>query len=143
MRIFTGLLLAALLGACSQGAGGGPEAAPANCGLLTPKPSADPEQIPASLRLGGAAEVATTELREGRLLAAMNVRMTVDESLAAYKEALGESGLEILQEDNEGFEAELYVKDGKELGSVVIRRSLCEDAVVVYLNLVAPRQRSS
>ena len=141
MRVFTGLLLAAALSACSQGAGGTPEAGPTNCGLLNVKPSVDPEQIPASLRLGETVEVATTEIKQGRLLAAMNVRMTVDESFAAYKKAVRETGLEILQEDNEGFEAELYVGDGKDLGSVVIRRSLCENAVVVYLNLVAPGKR--
>ena len=143
MRTVAGLLLALVLAGCAQGAGGTPEAGPTNCGLLNVKPSVDPEQIPAPLRLGDTAEVATTEVKQGRLLAAMNVRMTVNESFEAYKKAVGETGLEILQEDNEGFEAELYVKDGKELGSVVIRRSLCENAVVVYLNLVAPRQRSS
>lgn len=143
MRTFAGVLLALVLSACAQGAGGSPDARPTNCGLLTVKPSADPEQIPAPLRLGGTVEVAATEVKRGRLLAAMNVRMTVDQSFAIYKDALAEAGLEILQEDNEGFEAELYVGDGKELGSVVIRRSLCEDAVVVYLNLAVSRQRSS
>ena len=143
MRIVGGVLLAVALSACAQGAGGSPDAKPTNCGLLTVKPSVEPEHIPEALRLGGTVEVATTEIEQGRLLAAMNVRMTVNESFEAYKKAIGEAGLEILQEDNEGFEAELYVKAGKELGSVVIRRSLCEDAVVVYLNLPSPRKRTS
>ena len=143
MRYLAVALFPLLLGSCAQGAGGTPEAGPTNCGLLTVKQSADPELIPEPLRLGGEIEVATTEIKQGRLLAAMNVRLTVNESFDAYKKAVGETGLEILQEDNEGFEAELYVGDGKELGSVVIRRSLCEDAVVVYLNLVAPRERSA
>ena len=142
MKPFVGALLALALGACSQGAGGTPGPGPTNCGLLNVKPSVDAGRIPDELRLGGDVEVATTEIAQGRLLAAMNIRLTVDEAFEAYKKATAEAGFEVLQEDNEGFEAELYVGDGKELGSVVIRRSLCEDAVVVYLNLPAPGKRS-
>lgn len=128
--------LVALLGlGCSQGAGGTPEAGPSDCGLLDVDPAADPGKIPEPLLLGDEVEVATTEIVQGRLLVALNVGLSVDDSFAAYKKALGEAELEILQEDNEGFEAELYVGAGKELGSVVIRRSVCDDAVVVYLNL--------
>jgi hypothetical protein len=37
----------------------------------------------------------------------------------------------------------LYVGAGKELGSLVIRRSVCDDAVVVYLNLPAEKRVES
>lgn len=142
MRSVAGVALALMLAGCSQGAGSSPDARPTNCGLLAVKRSADPALIPEALRLGGTVEVATTEIERGRLLAAINVRLSVDDSFEAYRKASKEAGLEILQEDNEGFEAELYVGAGKELGSVVIRRSLCEDAVVVYLNLPAGEERS-
>ncbi len=122
---------------CSQGPNGAPAAEPSDCGLLDVDPAADASQVPEPLLLGDEVEVATTQIQQGRLLAALNVRLSVDESFAAYRRALGRADLEILQEDNEGFEAELYVGAGKELGSVVIRRSICDDAVVVYLNLPA------
>jgi len=132
-----GMALVLATGGCARGSGGEPDAAPSDCGLLDVDPEADASKIPAALVLDEGVEVATTEVREGRLLAALNVRLSVDDSFTAYRKALEETDLEILQEDNEGFEAELYVGDGKELGSLVIRRSVCDDAVVVYLNLPA------
>ncbi len=116
------------------------EAAPdfASCGLPKPDPKADPSLIPAPLLLGGEAEVAKTVLEQGRVIGALNVPHTVGEAFTRYKKALAQTELEILQEDNEGFEAELYLKQGKELGSLQIRSSTCDHAVVVYLNLPAP-----
>ena len=119
-----------------------PDATPTECGLIEVDPAADPERIPPPLLLDGEATLATTQMKQGRVLAALNVQLTVDDSFAIYKKALAEAGIDVLQEDNEGFEAELYVGDGKQLGSVVIRRSVCDDAVVVYLNLPA-RWRTS
>lgn len=134
--------LVLLVAGCSPGANGEPHAAPTDCGLLDVDPDADEAKIPAPLLLGGTAEVATTQIQQGRLLAALNVRLSVDDSFRAYKKAVGRAGLDILQEDNEGFEAELYVGAGKELGSLAIRRSVCDDAVVIYLNLPADAGRS-
>lgn len=116
------------------------DAAPdfASCGLPKADPKADESLIPEPLLLGGEAEVAKTVVEQGRVIGALNVPHTVGEAFTRYKEALAETELEILQEDNEGFEAELYLKQGKELGSLQIRSSTCEDAVVVYLNLPKP-----
>lgn len=134
-----GLGLALLVSpGCSPTSSGEPDAAPSDCGLLEVEADADPSLVPPSLLIEES-EVATTQTQEGRLLVALNVRLSVDASFTAYKKALGEAELEILQEDNEGFEAELYVAAGKELGSLVIRRSVCDDAVVVYLNLPAEK----
>ena len=110
----------------------------ASCGLPEPDPKADASLIPEPLLLGGEAEVAKTVVEEGRVIGALNVPYPVGEAFTRYKEALGKTELEILQEDNEGFEAELYLKEGKELGSLQIRSSTCDTAVVVYLNLPAP-----
>ena len=136
------LCLVLLLGACAEGTAVSPDGIPTECGLIEVDPAADPERIPSPLLLDGEAALATTQMKQGRVLAALNVQLSVDDSFAAYKKALAQAEIDILQEDNEGFEAELYVGDGKELGSVVIRRSVCDDAVVVYLNLPA-RWRTS
>ena len=137
MRFFRSLCLVLLLGACADGTAVNPEVTPTDCGLIEVDPAADPGRIPSPLLLEDQVTVATTQMKQGRVLAALNVRLSVDDSFVAYKKALAEAEIEILQEDNEGFEAELYVGNGKQLGSVVIRRSVCEDAVVVYLNLPA------
>ena len=109
-----------------------------DCGLPKRHPKADDSLIPAPLLLDGAAQVARTELQQGRVIAALNVPYGVGDSFGLYKKALKQTDLHVLQEDNEGFEAELYLQSGKELGSLQIRSSTCDDAVVVYLNLPAP-----
>lgn len=116
-----------------------PDAPPdfTDCGLPKRHPKADGALIPAPLLLGGAAEVARTEVQQGRVIAALNVPYGVGEAFGLYKKALKQADLDVLQEDNEGFEAELYLQSGKELGSLQIRSSTCDDAVIVYLNLPA------
>lgn len=108
------------------------------CGLPDVDPGSDVSLVPAPLLLDGDAQVAKTVVEEGRVIGALNVPLTVQEAFVAYKQALRRTELEVLQEDNEGFEAELYLKEGKELGSLQIRSSTCPNAVVVYLNLPKP-----
>ena len=110
----------------------------AECGLPEPDPKADGSLFPEPLLLGGDAIVARTEVEQGRVIGALNVPLGVEATFERYKDALAETRYKILQEDNEGFEAELYVGQGKELGSLQIRGSTCDDAVVVYLNLPEP-----
>jgi hypothetical protein len=66
----------------------------------------------------------------------LNIRMSVQDALPLYKRAIARAGFELVGEDNEGFEAELYLKRGKELGSLQIRTSVCSDASVVFVNVV-------
>lgn len=117
------------------------EAAPdfQKCGLPAPDPRADAELVPAAYLLGGEAKVNKTDVTKGRVIAALAVPHSVNESFVLYKEAIGQTSFQILQEDNEGFEAELYLQQGDQLGSLQIRSSTCDDAVIVYLNLPAER----
>lgn len=110
----------------------------ADCGLPKVDPDADASLLPRPLLLGGEAELARTEVEQGRVIGALNVPLGVEATFARLKTALDETEFEILQEDNEGFEAELYVGRGKDLGSLQIRGSTCDDAVVIYLNLPEP-----
>ena len=115
-----------------------PEEAPVDlteCGLPKPHADADASLIPDPFLLDGQAEVIQVEVEEGRVIAGLGLRLNVDRSFELYKAAVPEASYELLQEDNEHFEAELYIKKGKELGSLQIRGSTCPDAVIVYLNL--------
>ena len=112
----------------------------AKCGLPTPNPDADGTLLPEPFLLGGEAEVIEVELEEGRVIAGYGLRLSVDQAFDRIKTAIPEASFELLQEDNEHFEAELYIKKGKELGSIQVRGSTCPDAVIVYLNL--PHERA-
>ncbi|MDP9067280.1 MAG: hypothetical protein M3N53_02890 [Actinomycetota bacterium] len=109
------------------------------CGLPAPDRDADPTLVPAPYLLDGEASVNKTDVVKGRVIAALAVPFSVNESFVRYKEAVAETSMEVLQEDNEGFEAELYLQEGKQLGSLQIRSSTCENAVIVYLNLPAEK----
>jgi hypothetical protein len=62
--------------------------------------------------------------------------MGVQDALPRYKKAVREVGFEVVGEDNEGFEAELYMKRGERLGALQIRRTLCDDVSIVFVNIV-------
>lgn len=132
------MVVMALAGCGSDASGGHEPPDFSECGLPEPDPGTDASLVPAPLLLGGDAEVAKTVVEEGRVIGALNVPLTVQEAFVAYKRALKRTDLEVLQEDNEGFEAELYLQEGSELGSLQIRSSTCDDAVIVYLNLPEP-----
>ena len=94
------------------------------------------ELIPKPLLLGGDAEVASAARRKGGITGVLNIQMSVQDAFPRYKKAIAQAGFELVGEDNEGFEAELYLRRGKELGSLQIRTSVCEDAAVVFVNVV-------
>ena len=107
------------------------------CGLPGIHPKTDPGKVPEPYLLGGKAEVSRTEVEEGRLIASLSVPFSVNDAFPRFKEAISQTTFEVLQEDNEGFEAELYLRDGRELGSLQIRSSKCDDVTIAYLNLPA------
>ncbi len=129
------LAVALLLLVSAAACDGGTEEA-AGCGLPTPDPAADASLIPAELLLGGDAEVASAGRRKGGVTGVLNIHMSVQDAFPIYKKAIARAGFELVDEDNEGFEAELYLKRGKQLGSLQIRTSVCEDAAVVVVNVV-------
>jgi hypothetical protein len=105
-----------------------------DCGLPTPDRNVDPNAIPhEALRMEGAT-IFRTQTRSGRTVVGLNVPHGVSDAFTYYRRAAKEAGYDVLQMDNEGFEAEIYLKTGRDLASVTIRSSVCEGAVVVYLN---------
>lgn len=127
-------MLLVVLFASACGDGGADPAA--DCGLPTPDPAAQPALIPPELLLDGDAEVALASRRKGGITGVLNIQMSVQDAFPIYKKAIERAGFELVGEDNEGFEAELYLKRGKELGSLQIRTSVCQDAAVVFVNVV-------
>jgi hypothetical protein len=106
-----------------------------DCGLFPIDPKADASGIPESFLLEGV-EVAKSIKGKKRLTVAMNNPRSVQESFPLYKEAVKDAGFELVGEDNEGFEAELYMRRGSQLGQIQIRSSPCPDATGVYLIIV-------
>ena len=106
------------------------------CGLPAVEDSARVELVPDEFLLEEpAVEVAQTYRRRQRFVATLNVMGSVQDSFTAYKASLAESRFDLLQEDNEGFEAELYLQRGPDFGVIQIRSSKCDDQSLVILNL--------
>jgi hypothetical protein len=124
-----------LLSACGRDEPASTKTDLRSCGLPEADPGVQVGRVPEPYLLGGEVEVLTTEEKQGRLLVALGVPLSVNEAFPRFKRAVGATTFELLQEDNEGFEAELYLRDGKKLGSLQIRSSTCDDVVIAYLNL--------
>lgn len=122
-----------LAAACN---GGGGDALPDGCGLPTPDPAARAELIPDEFLLDGEAGVATAARRKGGVTGVLTIQKSVQDGLPLFRRAIDVAGYELIAEDNEGFEAELYMRKGKQLGQIQIRTSVCDDASVVFVNLV-------
>ena len=128
------MLLLAVTAACGKSGGGDTDSA--DCGVPTPDPAARAELIPAPFLLDGDVAVASAGRRKGGVTAVLSIRMGVQDALPRYKKAVREVGFEVVGEDNEGFEAELYMKRGERLGALQIRRTLCDDVSIVFVNIV-------
>jgi hypothetical protein len=133
------LLVVLGIGACSDD-GDDPETViPADCGLPSPDPRIDASLVPKIFLADGKGQLASVEKERGGFVAAINVPFSVAEALGAYRTAVKTGGYEIVSEDNEGFEAEINFQGPKELGVVQIRRSTCDEASIVFVNLISKR----
>ena len=93
--------------------------------------------MPAYLMPEGA-EISNVQAERGGFIAAINVRLGVTEALTFYEEAVKSNGYEVIQSDNEGFEAELYLRKKNRLAAIQIRTSTCEDRSIVFVNEIIP-----
>lgn len=136
MRRVAALVVAVVL--CTSCASDQPSSAgkdpQADCGFPTPGAAARTAEVPAPLLMDGA-EVFRAQTRQGRQVIGLVVPHDVEEAFDFYRRAAKEVGYDVLQLDNEGFEAEIYLKAGRELAAFTIRSSACEGVVAVYLNL--------
>lgn len=106
-----------------------------SCGFPARKTPVDPKGIPEEFLLEGV-EVSKVQVTKKRLIAALNVHHGVQDALRLYRDVARDAGYEIIQVDNEGFEAEIYMRRGDDLGAMQVRMSTCKDAVAVYINII-------
>ena len=58
--------------------------------------------------------------------------------MAFYRAAIKEAGYEAINIDNEGFEAEMYLRRKNKLAAIQIRTSTCDDRSIVFINEIVP-----
>lgn len=130
------LIAVAVLAGCSEEPGpSGPRKLAGSCGFPARKTPVAPDGIPEVFLLDGV-EVSNVRNVKKRLTAALNVPHGVQEAFDLYTDAAKQAGYKIIQRDNEGFEAEIYMRRGDDLGAIQVRMSTCTDAVAVYLNVI-------
>lgn len=123
---------------CGDEGGGSNHKGQAECRLPSPQGEVDAGLVPDDFRPPGEITVTRTEKRKGRLVVVMTVPGTIQSVLDEYRSLTRGSGFDLLQEDNEGFEAELYLQKGRgDLAVVQIRETGCADKILVLLNLPA------
>ena len=115
---------------------------PTNCGLPSPSPGLNRSRVPEPLYLEGEVELSGTQKARGGWVSTINIPYSVQEALPLYQAAVEEAGFEIVSQDNEGFEAEFYLRSRKHHAAVQIRRSTCEKASIVFVNIVSVKSLS-
>jgi hypothetical protein len=138
LRALVAAVLAAALigGGCSEETPVDERSISARCGLPTPDPGVDASVVAEAFLLGGDAEVTKTDKSKRGTIAALNVPYSVSEAFSRYSESVRQGGYQVVDDDFEGFEAEIYLRKGDDLGAVQIRRSTCGDASIVFVNVV-------
>lgn len=105
------------------------------CGLRKVAPDVKEERVADEFLLEGVEIAKITDMR-GRFIATINAPYSVDEAYRAYLEQVEEAGWDIVTHETEGFEAEIYLSDRKNLAAIQVRTSTCEGKVVVYVSMV-------
>ena len=125
------VLLALSAGACSDGPAPPAAAKPdTNCGI----PSAtdkrfDPASVPAAFSLDGEGEIERVVESTDGYTAVVALPRSIEGAYEGYRETLPRAGYDIVGEDFEGFEAELYLRHTAGNASLQLRKTTCADTV--------------
>ena len=135
LLVVAALLLTSLVACDSGGEEEETGEIPARCGLPSPGPNVDPSRVPEQYLLDGEAIVRKVTEENDLFVVALNVPLTVNAAFGAYLEALAPPRYKVITKENEGFEAEIYLRDSKQenLMAVQIRQPQCVEAVSVYI----------
>jgi hypothetical protein len=107
--------------------------------LPTPEPDRDEDVVPAYFLPEGA-EISNAQVERGGYITAVNVKLSVKAALDFYRKAVKQNGYELINVDNEGFEAEVYFRGKKRLAAIQIRTSTCGDRSIVFINEIRPSE---
>jgi hypothetical protein len=109
------------------------------CGLPSPDPDSrrDDSLVP-DYFLPEGAEIAKAQAERGGFITAINVPLSVGGAFEHYRTAARDAGYEVIQTDNEGFEAEIYLRRGKKVAAIQVRTSTCDDRSIVFVNEIVP-----
>lgn len=130
-----------LLVACSGEPTENPPGLSGTCGLPTPDPDAErDDSLVPRFMLPEGADIAKSEAERGGFITAINVPLSVQEAFDYYVPTVKKNDYEVIQTDNEGFEAELYLRRGKKLAAIQIRMSKCDDRSIVFVNEIVPEK---
>jgi hypothetical protein len=134
-KVAAGLLCLIAAVGCDSGGATEEGTIPAECGLPSPGPKVDASGVPKQYLLDGAAIVRKVTEQDDLYVVALNVPLTVNAAYGAYLDALSAPRYKVITKENEGFEAEIYLRDveAENLMAVQIRQPQCVEAVAVYI----------
>lgn len=133
--VATLLVLAVAITACSEKRDGREAGLSGTCGLRKIANDVDESRVGEEFLLEGV-EIARTQDLKGRFIATVNAPYGVDEAYRRYQDQVKDAGWDIVSQETEGFEAEIYLSDARSLAAIQIRTSTCEGKVVVYVSVV-------
>ena len=110
LTVAAALCVAGLVG-CDSGDANEEGTIPKRCGLPSPGPKVDPTRVPEQYLLDGTAIVRKVTEANDLFVVALNVPLTVNAAYGAYLDALGPPRYRLITKENEGFEAEIYLRD--------------------------------
>jgi hypothetical protein len=130
-------LLVAVLVTSSCGGETTDEPFPAACNLPSPSPGVAEVQIPDDLDLIDGTEVRYVTEEGGVTVYAINVPAGIEEIYNRYDDGLEEGRYELIDAENEGFEAELYWRDTESGGNIAfqVRNPGCDEASSGFLTI--------
>ena len=141
IRALAALASVALCAGCAErGAPPAVETLASECGLRQAEAGVrDESQLPPAF-LPARSELVDVHMpRIGGLSAVVNLAYPVEDAFELYKSASRKAGFEVTSVDFEGFEAEIWLRNRTELGSIVVRGSSCEDASGAIISIVAKK----
>lgn len=130
---------AALLALASCDGGSTPAASPSRC--PAPQPQKDLSLLPDDIPFADYGIVTNVEVKGGFLIAdAIDDDTTIIEAYPPMGRDLQGAGYDILNVDNEGFEAEIFFARGKEVvGTYRLREGPCPGQVQIKMLYAHPR----
>lgn len=137
-KIGTGLLTLLFLATGCAGSEKSAGPFPEECGLPSPRAdvAAKRDLIPSEFLLDGAAVIRAIEKDGSRIVAQLNLPFTVDEAFERYRKAT-KAEYRVISVDNEGFEAEIYLRaiENETIAAIQIRKPRCEVATSAFVSL--------